>query len=168
MGIISVFLNEATINLITEDIEDKIIKYADKYGLERALIHAIALQESDKYYAAIRFEPHLRRAKWYRSTLPDKYIDDKYAYCSIGIMQILYGIARSEGFRGSPQQLFEPEYGIKYGCKYIKTLIGRYYYLDKVISAYNQGTPKKEGGLFKNQQYVDSVLSKYRAAGGSN
>jgi len=174
MATLTLYLSNATDTLIREDIDVWIDKYAKKYKLEPALVHAICLQESQKKFAAIRVEPHLKTKGWYLQEIPKYYRKDPYAYCSMGVMQVLFGVARHNGYRGRPFDLIRPKNSIRFGCKILSNLIDKHYYLDKVVSSYNQGSPRmkyvtvrgKRKKVFRNQDYVDSVMEFYKKLGG--
>jgi len=77
---------------------------------------------------------------------------------SIGLMQIMGGVARELGFKDNLSVLFRPEVNAEYGCKKLKQLSKKYPDEADVISSYNQGSPRKtEGGMYKNMVYVDKV-----------
>lgn len=82
---------------------------------------------------------------------------------SIGLMQIMGGVARELGFTENLSELFKPEQNVIWGCKKLKQLLKKYPDEADVISSYNQGSPRKtQGGMYKNQVYVDKVSLKLR------
>lgn len=82
---------------------------------------------------------------------------------SIGLMQIMGSVARELGFTGNLSELFRPEVNVIWGCKKLKQLLKKYPDESDVISAYNQGSPRKsESGMYKNQRYVDKVSKELR------
>ncbi|GAG89241.1 unnamed protein product, partial [marine sediment metagenome] len=124
-------------------------------------------QESAGNLFAIRYEPHLARAKWYTRHLTDEERRDEFYFCSYGPMQILFAVARNHGFRGTPTQLFKPKNSIAYGVLHLKHLLRRFKNIPDTVSSYNQGSPAKikqgrNKGLYKNQKYVDNVLRFYK------
>ena len=168
MAIIKMYLSAGTQTVINDDVDKTIKKWSKYYKVEEALVRAVCEQESQYVPFALRYESHLKRAKWYLATIPDRYKDDKYAYCSMGYMQVLFGTARSYGFKGTPHDLLSADNSIRYGVRHLAQLIKSYYNIERVISAYNQGTPKKSKatGKFHNQSYVNSVLKYYKRFGG--
>ena len=163
MPVKMVIFSRPTFEMLNTEIEQAIKENSKKYQIDEALIKAIIKVESERFPFAFRYEPHLKNAKWYRKLLTKQEQTNWWCYCSYGVMQILYGIAKSEGFKGKPEELQKPGNSIEYGVRYLKTLIKRYYYLEDVVSAYNQGTnAKDEKGRFKNQKYVNKVLKYYR------
>lgn len=144
-------------------------KYSQKFKVEKALIRAIVTVESQNNPFAMRYEPHLKKTEWYTNTLPEKYREDKYSYCSMGFMQVLFGIARSLGFKGTPQDLMDPDHSVHYGTKHLANFLKKYSKMEDAISSYNQGKPRKTAdGKYKNQYYVTSVMrfyKQYKAAG---
>jgi len=158
------YISSTTNKNVNEDIDNQISIAAKKHKIAPALIKAIIKQESNFKIAAMRYEPHLKRQKWYTNALDAKSKTNDYAYYSMGLMQIMYGTARSIGYRGKPFDMINPVNSINYGCKHLKGLIKRYWTIEKVISAYNQGSPRKDKktGKFKNQYYVNKVMGYYK------
>lgn len=70
-------------------------RYADKHKVPRALVHRVVQRES-KYNPAARNGPY------------------------IGMMQILPQTARTMGYRGSPDGLYDAETNLEYGVKYLR------------------------------------------------
>ena len=166
MAVINSYVSNETYKMIVDNIDERLNHWASHYSLERALVHAIAGKESDKIFSAIRLEPHLKKTKWYLAALPDKHKKNDFAYCSMGVMQIMYATAVSLGFTGEPFDLMLPDNSIHYGCKMLKNLWKKHKDIDKVISSYNQGSPRttinsKGKKVFKNQAYVDGVKKRY-------
>lgn len=159
------FLGDNTANIIKNEVEIAIKKYSKECGVDEKLIRAIIAQESAGVPHAVRYEPQLRKAEWYRKTLPEQYKEDFHAYCSMGYMQVLYGIAVSYGFKGSPHDLLSEDNSIKYGVLHLKKLTKTYAVLNDAIASYNMGSPKKFGpdnprhGEYINNDYVLSVNS---------
>lgn len=74
-------------------------------------------------------------------------------------MQVMGVRAREMGFDQILTRLINPSEGIFYGAKILDQNIVRFGSKEDAISAYNQGSPKKEvDGYYINQSYVDSVL----------
>lgn len=134
-----------------------------QYNLEPALIFAFIYKESGRDITALRYEPHLRRAKWYLNTLTQAEKTNDFCFYSMGLMQIMFGVAKADyGFKGEPFELMAPSNSILYGVKHLKRLFKRYN-LEDGISSYNQGSPRKlKNGTYKNQDYVDRVLKYYK------
>ncbi len=82
---------------------------------------------------------------------------------SIGLMQIMGGVARELGFTDNLSELFKPEINAKWGCAKLRSLAKKYELETDVISSYNQGSPRKTpGGMYVNQVYVDKVSQALR------
>lgn len=82
---------------------------------------------------------------------------------SYGLMQVMGGLARDLGFSRHLGELYIPEINLHYGCKYLRKLTDKYGDEDKVISSYNQGSPRmKPSGVFENEVYVDKVYAELR------
>lgn len=82
--------------------------------------------------------------------------------CSYGLMQIMGTVARELGLHDIPLSvLFNPEKNLEYGCKKLNDLFYRYKDETDIVSAYNQGSPRKtKGGMYLNQTYVDKVCKR--------
>lgn len=164
----NIYISSKTFELFVERREKAIMKYGIKYKIPIALIKAIIKQESGGNFWATRIEKHLKKAPWYKRLLFGiKNIID-YHYCSFGLMQILYGMARHYGFIGSPFKLYDPDIGIKYGVRHLKYLWRRYRgNIKDIISVYNAGSIRRSTeGKYRNQEYVDNVLKFYFEYGG--
>lgn len=88
---------------------------------------------------------------------------------SWGLMQVMGQVARELGCTDAfLSSLCEPVVGLEYGCRLLAKLRDRY--LEKfgwegIISAYNQGSPRKDdSGEFKNLGYVMKVLKYFKPA----
>lgn len=160
--------NATTNNIIQEKILYYINYYCKEYSTKKIkidpdLIMAIVKKECSFQPYSIRYEKHLIKNKKYVYWIPKKHRKDKLSYSSLGAGQVLYGTARSMGFKGEPADLLLCKNSIKYCVKYIKDLIKRYYILEDVISSYNQGSPRKnKNGKLKNyDNYVNPVIVFY-------
>jgi soluble lytic murein transglycosylase-like protein len=171
------FCNTKTNAIIQEKIDYWVNFYCKKFEtrnikIEPALIKAIIKQESQGKPYCMRLEKHKYYDTNYLNHIPLRHRKNKYSYCSMGIMQVMYGTARWQGFRKSPEDLMLLKYSIKFGVKYVRYLIKRFWSLENVISAYNQGSPRKKdttkyGEILENQfSYVNHVLRYYKKYGG--
>ena len=89
-------------------IEAQIFSVIKEYKeFDDKLIKAIIKIESNFYPFAIRYEPHLKNARWYTKTLTSIDNITDFHFCSFGLMQVLFGVARNLGFEGSPFELFD-------------------------------------------------------------
>ena len=96
-------------------------------------------------------------------SIPKEYRSNDLAYSSLGLMQLLPGTAYHLGYRGNLEGLYDPETNVYYGTQYILAQIRRFRYQKKVVSAYNAGRPiMNTNGTFRNQDYVNNVVRKYR------
>lgn len=156
------FLRDLLKWLKRERINLAIKKYSDKYNIPQNLIEAIIEVESGYDTDAIRFEKNFR---WFEEPFSDyhfhKETEQASQQISWGLMQIMGSVARQHGFKGNYlTELLKPEVGIKYGCKHLQSYYKRYDNWEDAISSYNQGSPRKDNdGNYKNQRYVDKVLS---------
>lgn len=143
---------------------------ARAFQLHPNLVAAIVWVESKGDPNAIRYEPTFR----YRLT-PFKFAkecniteetENLLQSCSLGAMQVMGCVARELGHAGSLCLLFDPRIGIHFGCKKLSQLMRKFELPEEAISAYNAGSLLFDKyGNFRNQDYVDSVLSKMKELG---
>lgn len=146
---------------------DDISIYAKKYKLDPLLVASIVKVESNGESCATRFEP-----KWIYMYYPSQFkenlgislqTEETHQKTSWGLMQVMGSVARELGYSGHLVRLCNPDEGLDYGCKKLRQLFDRYYDVENVVSAYNQGSPRKTpGGLYFNEKYVDKVMGYYR------
>ncbi len=151
-------------------IDGQLIKdLAEKYKLDPDLIVALIQQESGGEKWRCRWEPaserYVIRSQDYASHLgitPET--ERMFQMCSWGGLQIMGFKARELGFIGHLPQLCLLDIGLDYGCQFLQKLSQRYGIETDVVSAYNQGSPRKTpGGMYLNQvTYVDPVASLLR------
>lgn len=144
-----------------------ILTSSHRYGLDPDVVMAIIQQESSGNTFATRFEPEayargsyfVSPREWATKLLITEVTEKIQQYQSWGLMQLMGFKARELGFTGYFPMLCEPEINVELGCKLLKSLFERYETEEEVISAYNQGSPRKTpGGFFENQKnYVDPV-----------
>jgi hypothetical protein len=133
-----------------EAIFDPLIREASAtYGVPVPLIKAFVATESSFNPRAIKQEPHVKA--------PQYGIDGD---ASRGLMQILLSTARDRGFTGEAEELFDPRTNLLVAVKHLRWLFEKYKDDDRVIAAYNAGSPrmsKSRPGEFENQVYVSRV-----------
>lgn len=140
-----------------------IAKVAVAHGLDVNLVKAIVMKESSCNPLAIKFEEGYRWLYFPRGIAEhlgvsyEKMVDlQSHSY---GLMQVMGATAYEYGLEHnqSPETLFDPEIGLKFGCRYLRRLKEKYGEEVKAISAYNAGHVDMVNGMFSNQSYVDSV-----------
>lgn len=127
---------------------------ANAWDVDPALVKALIGAESEFNPRAYRAEPQIADA-------------------SYGLMQLLYGTARTMGFTGATTQLYDPVTNVRLGTRFIaekiRTAASRGFGVDSAISAYNAGfstvrvgdgkrVTNAPGSPFINQTYVNRVL----------
>lgn len=128
------------------------------------LLAAIVQTESGGDPMAARFEPdykYLFKAQEFaKANAITPMTEMMFQKTSWGLCQVMGGVAREHGHTGSLLELLIPEISLKYGCLHLKRAFDKHKNRDDVIAAYNAGSPIKGlDGKYKNQQYVDKVLS---------
>ena len=137
---------------------------AQNWDIDPLLVKAVVLTESSGNIFAVRHEPSY---KWLfkpvevrpaGSTLETEIVFQKTSW---GLMQIMGAVAREYGFRGWLPELCTPAKNLEYGCRYLQALIKRFGGEREAVSAYNQGSPRRNAdGKFLNQGYVDKVFKR--------
>ena len=123
MSIRNYYISTYTSAMLFKMKGDAVKKYSKVYNVPASLIKAIITKESSGSCWPPRFERHLKKTHWYNGALVGiKKIFD-YHYCSFGLMQIMYGTARHNGYRFQPFGLCNPDRGIKYGVKFLAKCI---------------------------------------------
>lgn len=143
-----------------------ITKISKKHRVDCRLIGAIVSVESNGDHMATRFEPHYR---WL--VMPEKYAklnsitletEKTLQMSSLGLMQIMGANARALGHQGQLAKLFDPKTNLHYGIAFFNNLLKKYQSEKDAVSAYNQGSPRKNHkGEYSNQHYVDKIFEKY-------
>lgn len=153
-----------------KDYEGLLARAAESFRLDINLIKAICAVESSWIPNATRFEKdwkYFNNPRSYAEKLDITYAEEvKNQATSFGLMQVMGGVARDEGFTDDLNMLKHPDIGIFYGCKKLQHLFQTKMCNneeEKVVAAYNAGSPRMtEGGLYENQQYVDKVYAVLR------
>ncbi len=140
-------------------MKELVKKYAEKYGLDPAIVFGVCMQESSMNPKARRFEPNW--CYFYMlPTLPGVTTADEHndQATSWGLMQVMGAVLREHGYKGVlPDILNDPEAQIDYGCKHLHKKIMKYG-LELGILAYNAGSPRKKNGKWVNAAYLKKVL----------
>lgn len=147
---------------------------AGDVGLPPALLAGIIQEESRFDMWASRMEPHYMNSKrvlsrsreWSRAHggIPTAFTELSDRSRSYGLMQIMGETAREEGYTERYlASLFHAENGLRAGASHLKKLITQYKSDTlSAISAYNQGSARKRGGVFANARYVYRVAVAWR------
>lgn len=77
---------------------------------------------------------------------------------SLGVCQIKLSTAQWLGFKGTKEQLMNPDLNAKYSAKYIRYQLNRYKNVTKAIISYNHGNAKH----LTRTKYSDKVIKKWR------
>lgn len=76
---------------------------------------------------------------------------------SVGICQVKLSTAQWLGFKGTEEQLMNPETNVYYAAKYLAHQIKRYNNIDRAVISYNQGS----AGNLTQTEYSNKVLTKW-------
>ncbi len=147
---------------INNELQDLIIKYANKYSLNPAVVFGICCQESLCNPYAARFEPHykwLYKPNEVRPRMCSLETEKILQKTSWGLMQVMGGVYREHGFEGWLTKVAtNPEIQLDYGCKHLSKKIRRWGG-QKGILAYNSGSPRKgKDGRYVNAYYLKKVV----------
>ena len=77
---------------------------------------------------------------------------------SLGICQIKYKTAQWLGFKGTEQELMQPENNIYYAAKYLHRNLRRYHNITRAVIAYNLG----HAGVLTTTHYQARVFKEWR------
>jgi soluble lytic murein transglycosylase-like protein len=142
-------------------VKDAVTAIATAQNLDPVLLAAQVLQESAGDPAAFRYEP-----AFYKTYIKGNVNAKAAAYgplaaCSYGLLQIMLEVAMERGFTGRPEDLFLPDVGLLWGTQLLKALLvwsgGNY---PQALAAYNGGKGGNGAPPYRNQSYVDGVMSK--------
>lgn len=123
--------------------DDQIQRIAAELHLPFDLLQAQVLQESSGYADAFRWEPAYYRHYIVGNPNAVAIGYGPLAACSYGLLQILFETAVEQGFKGRPEELFDPLTGLRAGAQYLRALWDRLGGTDDVypqaLAAYNGG-----------------------------
>lgn len=136
---------------------------ADQHRLDADLVEAVALVESSGKTHAYRYEPAFWLRYMAKNPRWDGAVPERVS-ASYGLLQVMYPVALELGMPASdpPEYLFVPVYGLQYGCRKLREVLGwAKGDVPAALAAYNGGkTNDNRPGLVpkRNQDYVDKVL----------
>lgn len=161
--------------LSSDEINKLFCIYSKKWGVERAILKAVAVVESSMNQMARRHEPVFwEKYKHKFPELADR--DPEEVSTSYGLMQIMYTTAYGMGFRGPGIELYNPVINIGYGARLLNRLLNEIVYepwyrhlpMTIALCRYNGGSyknPDKDGSLrtFSYSQKVVKAYAEIRA-----
>lgn len=110
---------------------------AEKYQLDPVIFEAMIRIESAFNPKALNQEGKKDPKAWSR-----------------GLGQVQYYTALKMEFRGTPQELYDPEINLEYAARYLKEKLDQYGTYAKAISAYNAGQLSS-----KNWKHVNGIMN---------
>lgn len=143
---------------------DLLLPIEEQYKLPKNLLAAIIMKESSWNEYVVRYEPSYAwvcDVKGFAKKIgSSEATEQTLQMTSWGLCQIMGSVAREYNFQGWLTDLLKPEVNIRYGARHLKAYLTRHPAgIKDAISAYNQGSPRKDPkGRYLNQSYVDSVL----------
>jgi soluble lytic murein transglycosylase-like protein len=154
--------------------QSEIESSAAKYALPASLIAAVIQEESRFEEFATRHEARYMRSRRVRSAaaawsrahgLPSAATELADRSRSFGLMQVMGETAREQGFAARYlAEMYLPRNSIDHGAKLLRTLLERYHNDTlSAISAYNQGSVRRQAGVFVNARYVYRVCLAWQA-----
>jgi hypothetical protein len=139
------------------------------FGLDVNLLAAITMQESGGKTWLTRFEQSyiylMTPAAFAQSRGISEITETTHQKTSWGLMQIMGGVAREQGYTGDLPELARPAVGLRMACTKMKAIVGKYgvRITEDLVSAWNAGSPKKlPDGTYANQKYVVGVMRYYQ------
>jgi len=154
--------------------QQPILAASQKHGVSVPTIIATIATESSGNPKAYRYEP-----AFYERYLKDKspwtespyYSESERISASYGLMQIMYTTAYNAGFRGQPEDLYDPATAIDISTAYIASAFQRKQHQwdpPKIACAYNAGsvrpTRKNAWGMFYHPGHLDRWIPAYNGA----
>lgn len=135
--------------------------------IEPELLMAIAKTESGLNPNTARYEPrwqyHLDVTTWAKKLRISRDTEKVLQSISWGLMQVMGTVARENGFDKHLTQLINPNYNVLIAIRKLEYLDRKYDSIEEIVSAYNQGWPRKdEDGNFVNCRYVSMVMGFYK------
>lgn len=157
---------------IWEQYQPLILAASQKHGVPVPAIIATISTESSGNPEAYRYEPEYYNR--YIKDGPDWKNNPYYSFpkrisASYGLMQILYTTANRVGFRGKPEDLYDPASNIDAGTTYIASQRNDHFWdPPKIACAYNAGsvraTPENAWGMFHHPGHLDRWIPSYNGA----
>ena len=153
---------------------EPIVAALKKYRVPVPVIIATISTESSGNSRAYRYEPafydnYIKNKKLWKNN--PYYNEPKRISASYGLMQILYTTAYDVGFRGKPEDLYDPETNIDAGAAYIASSFqvkNHGWDPPKIACAYNAGsvrpTNKNSWGMFFHPGHLNRWIPSYNGA----
>jgi len=142
---------------------------APKYGVDPQFLYSIVMVESSGrvWVSKVEFHyPYLVTPEIYARKLgiskSTEVINQRTSY---GLVQIMGGVAREQGWESHLPRIYLPKVNVTLGLRLIKKLMKKYDgNMDKVAAAYNWGHAaiNRETGKYMNQEYVDKINKYYK------
>jgi len=159
---------------IWKNYQASVLAASRKYGVPIPAIIATISTESNGNPKAYRYEP-----LFYRRYIKNKdhwknnpyYYSPRRVSASYGLVQIMYTTAYSVGFRGEPEDLYDPRLNIDVGTAYIASRFqvkNHGWDPPKIACAYNAGsvrvTNSNAWGMYHHPGHLDRWIPSYNAA----
>jgi soluble lytic murein transglycosylase-like protein len=109
-----------------KSLDQQITEAAQAASLDPLLVQAVIAQESSGRPWAYRFEP-LFWERYLKDNPRWADADPGRVSASYGLMQVMFPTAVDYGFTGTPEDLFNIETNLTYGCKVLKAMVVRFH-----------------------------------------
>jgi len=139
-------------------------KYAEKYGLDPAIVYGVCMTESSLNPMAVRREPGYRWiykvGEFAKKTGITPALELQQQKTSWGLMQVMGAVLRELGYVGIISEiLYDVDKQLDYGCLHLSSNKIKKYGKTLGILAYNSGSPRKnKAGEYVNATYLQKVL----------
>ena len=159
---------------IWEQYQTPILAASKKYGVPIPAIIATIFTESSGKAKAYRYEPlfyrrYIKNQKQWKNS--PYYKSPRRIAASYGLVQVMYTTAYKIGFRGKPEDLYEPEANIDAGAAYIASAYqvkNHEWDPPKIACAYNAGsvraTTKNNWGMYHHPGHLGRWIPAYNGA----
>ncbi len=148
---------------MTREEIKSLLKAKAKRPIDIDLMTAIILTESSGNPDRVCFEPHIHsftKAPLFAKKFGmDQKTEENLQMMSWGLCQLMGNTARDIGYEGNLLKLLDPEINVIWGMEFFWRKSRRYEDKSDLIASYNAGTPMMVGAVYKNQDYVNKVLS---------
>lgn len=156
-----------------DEIIGLIKKISINIQINTQLCLAIAGHETNYDASKTRYEPrwsYFSTPYWFANKLGISVDTERILQAiSWGPLQVMGSVCRELGYCDQLPLLVQPELGILFGCRKLKSLSAMYSNEKDVIASFNAGKPTKDAyGNYINQGYVSDVTKRLNELRGNS